>query len=347
MKKTIAVIFGGEGLEREISIKSASNILASLSKNLYTPLPIYINSRGEWFYYSGDFDMPDSKTLEENSSGILKPTYPERIFSRGGFMIDGEPTFPDIAIVALHGNFGEDGIIQGALQSAKIKTLSQSVLACAITSDKAVCKAVAKCLKIPIAKYALLTDKNATRARLLAEKSLTYPMFLKSASFGSSFGVSRVNSPCEFEKEYGNILAMGEERILAEEYIDCDYELECGYIDFGEKRFIPKGVIHAGGRFYSYPEKYSSISDFSPEISEIPSKISKKIVEYSSALCENIGIKYMSRIDFFVRGDEVIFNEINTFPGMTKTSLYPKMLENEFGSFSECLTRLISHALCK
>ena len=345
MKETIAVIFGGEGFEREISIKSASNILASLSKKLYTPLPIYINSRGEWFYYGGDFDIPDSKTIEKSLSGILKPTYPQNISLRGGFVIDGAPIFPSLAIIAMHGNFGEDGIIQGALQSAKIKTLSQSVLASAIASDKAVCKAIADSLEIPNAKYELLTEKNAKLARERAEDSLAYPMFLKSASFGSSFGVAKVSSSCEFEKEYNNILAMGEDRILAEEYIECDYELECGYIDFGEKHFIPKGVIHTGGRFYSLAEKYSSTSDFYPEILEIPSEISKKIVEYSSALCESIGIKYMSRIDFFVRGEAVIFNEINTFPGMTKTSLYPKMLESEFGDFPECLTKLIRHAL--
>ena len=174
--------------------------------------------------------------------------------------------------------------------------------------------------------------------------ALSYPIFLKGSSFGSSIGVFKVEKAEDFIGFFQEIRKLGENRILAEEYIKSDFELECGFVDFGEEIFIPEGVI-SGGDFYDFDEKYGSSGSFSANLSIMPEDISKKVVEFSKLLKDCIGIRYISRFDFFIRDGEVIFNEINAFPGMTKTSLYPKMLEKECSSFSIALTKLIDYAI--
>lgn len=333
MKKTIAIIYGGEGLEHHISVKSALNIINALDKNLYTPLPIYIDHDGNWFI------------VESGKERRLTQTYPAFSDGGGGFQTPSGILKCDLAIIALHGDYGEDGIIQGAIQAAKIKSLSQTVLASALTNDKAACKAVADSLGIPSAKWVLLTDGNSQLAKSNAEEVLKYPMFLKSTSLGSSFGVCKVENKRDFLEAHDKIRKSCGPRIIAEEYVRCDFELECAYLDFGEEYYIPNGVVHANGRVYSFEEKYSEKSSFSPEISAVSDAVREKAVTYSKKLCRAIGIKYISRFDFFVSGERVIFNEINTFPGMTDTSLYPRLLEYGVAPFGECLTRLIEYAL--
>ncbi len=336
MKRTIAVIYGGEGLESDISVESAQNLISALDKRLYTPLPIFIDKSGVWKIVE-----PGSV---KNELCDTPETYPVRLDGESGFFTFGKIIPVEIAIVAMHGNFGEDGIIQGALRCAGIPALSQSVLACALTNDKAACKAVADSIGIKNADWILLTESGGEQALKIVKEKFTYPIFLKACSFGSSFGAYRIECDGEFLSRYAEIRAHGESRIIAEEYIESDYELECAYIDCKGEHYLPFGIVHSEGRFYSFDEKYKSDSSFAPALGKIPEKTARTAVEYSRALRRATGIKYLARFDYFIKGEDVIFNEINAFPGMTKTSLYPRMINERLCPFTECLTRLISYA---
>jgi D-alanine-D-alanine ligase len=336
LKKTIAVIFGGAGLENEISVKSAESIIDALDKKLYTPLPIYIDKDGTW-------RLAEPRLIGTNGS-VLPEAYPVRLDGESGFLVLGRVIVTYLAIIALHGNLGEDGVIQGALLSAKIPYLGQSVLASALTNDKASTKTVAKSLGVPTADWILLTGESPANALALTKQKLSYPIFLKACSFGSSHGTYKIESDLDFTESYEKIRALGEGRIIAEEYIEADFELECAYLDIGTEYYLPFGIVHSGGKFYSYEEKYKADSVFRASLGTIPRKSHNKIIEYSRLIKEAAGIRYIARFDFFVKGDSVIFNEINAFPGMTKTSLFPKMIDENVLPFSECLTRLIEYS---
>lgn len=342
MRRTVAVIFGGEGLEHDISIKSAERILHSMSRELYTPLPIYISKNGSWHICYADPLTPSGVC-----DALLCPTYPVNLDGECGFYLFGKIVPVDLAVIALHGEHGEDGEIQGALKTARIKTLGQSVLAGAATNDKALCKAVADSLNIPTAKWILLTESNAEEARRLAEGAISYPMFLKSTSFGSSHGAYPVPSQESFSPAYERIRELGECRILCEEYIRAELELECGFIDCGEVHYIANGVIHSSGDFYSFERKYSASNTFKAEIASLPQEVRERAEEYARQLVRALGIRFISRVDFFVKDDCVLFNEINSFPGLTNSSLYPQMLENKIAPFGECVDRLIAYAIAQ
>lgn len=333
MKKSIALIYGGEGCEREISIKSAENLASYIDGNQYKILPIEISKSGDWYL---------RKSVCEKKDGI--PVYPVFVDGVSGFLANGAIIHIDGAIICLHGDFGEDGAVQGALKTAHIKYLGQEVITAAITSDKAFTKLAAERLGIPTAKWELCVDEEPKSARLRAEKSVGYPMFIKPARLGSSFGAHPVLSREDFDTAYLDAQSMGCGRVLIEELVDISYELECALFDDGVRIISPNGKILSNGAFYDFEAKYSKDSNIEASAlkAEDGEKERAEAKRNSNLLADFIGLKYLSRIDFFVTADKrVIFNEINTIPGMTKTSLYPKLTENLGMRQGEFINRLI------
>ena len=315
MKKRVALIYGGEGAEREISKLSAENLFSHIDEKEYEVLRIEILGNGEW------------KAVTEK--GKYESTFP--IFKDGvsGFLLGGEVLPVDCAIPCLHGNYGEDGVVQGALTAAHIKYIGQDVYASAVTSDKAFTKLIASRLNIPTADWILSDNESAPDAKARAERYLQYPMFIKPARLGSSYGATPVPTSDAFVSAYEYAKSF-DARLLIEERVDFDYEVECALFDAGERRISAGGRVLSGGKFYDYNSKYDK--NASPETEAKSGKapeIEEKISEYSASLADFIGIKHLSRFDFFVNRDgKILFNEINAFPGMTATSLYPKLTED-------------------
>lgn len=344
MKKRIALIFGGEGKEHRISEISAANLSKHIDESLYEVLFIGITCGGDWYIYKGLRDKINEGSWIEDKD-LLIPTYPVKIKGLSGFITKDEIIPVCCAVPCLHGDFGEDGIVQGALTSAHISYIGQSVCASAITSDKIYTKLTAEHLGIPTAKWTLETSANTAEARAHAEKKLSYPMFIKPSSLGSSYGAAPVFSPNDFDAAYKEARRL-DERVLIEELIPFEYELECALFDDGGQRLSPGGRILSNGEFYDYNSKYGK--DRAPLIeaySGNDAEVEKRASDYAKTLSDFIGLKYLSRIDFFVTRDKrVYFNEINTFPGMTETSLYPKLTEDmglEKGSFINLLIRKV------
>lgn len=328
MKKRVALIYGGEGSEREISRLSAENVDALIDKELYDVVYIEISRDAQWYIRRGEEKIPTFPIMLDGKSGFL---------DRCGILE------VDCAVPCLHGDFGEDGVVQGALTLAHIKYIGQDVYSSALTSDKAYTRAVSDVLGIPGAKWLLATEDLSYEARLRAEKEIGYPMFIKPARQGSSFGSHPVKSRLEFDTAYKDAKRYGK-RILIEELVEYDFELECAFFESGEQRFSAGGRILSGGDFYDYRSKYNT--EASPLTEAKGGKFPRAeafALQYSKRLADFIGIKHISRFDFFVTADEsVYFNEINVFPGMTRTSLYPLLTEDMGLSHGEFINRLIA-----
>ena len=345
MKKTVALIFGGEGFEHKISEISAANLYSLIDSSLYDILPVGISRDGYWYIYEGQKDKINSGDWIFDKKNLI-PTYPVKIDGGSGFIASGRIIPVICAIPCLHGNFGEDGIIQGALTSAGIAYIGQSVCASSVTNDKIYSKLIAEHLGIPTAKWSYTPSASGEEARAAAEARLTYPMFIKPASLGSSYGASPVFSADGFESAYCEARRF-DSKILVEELIPFEYEVECAMLEDGRLRFSPGGRILSSGKFYDYRSKYSE--DISPKTEAFSGKdaeTEEKITQYSAMLSKFIGLKHLSRIDFFITKDKgIYFNEINTFPGMTPTSLYPRLTEDMGIKDTSFINLLIKRAI--
>ncbi len=323
MKKRVALIFGGEGREREISEKSAENLDSLINKEKYDVIYVGISPDAQWYIYAknafSEWISDDAKT----------PTFPLMLDGKSGFYNRGKILEVSVAIPCLHGDFGEDGVVQGALTLAHINYIGQDVYASALTSDKAYTRAASDLLGIPGARWILLTADDTREAKRLAEEKIGYPMFIKPARQGSSFGSHPIYSEADFEAAYKDARGYGK-RVLAEELLQYDFELECAFFKDGEERYSAGGRILSGGNFYDYRSKYDGNASPKTEAKSGKFPLAEALAEeYSKRLSDFIGIRDLARFDYFVTRDgRVYFNEINVFPGMTKTSLYPTLTED-------------------
>lgn len=328
MKRTVALIYGGEGFEHEISLVGAKNISAMISREQYDVIHVLISKTGEWF-----IEGKNHKT----------PTFPAFIMGKSGLFTEGKVIPIDVAVPLLHGDLGEDGVILGALRTAHIKTVGCGVLAGAVCADKITAKLVCEALGIPTARWTFSVDKDACAAAESAESTLRYPMFIKPAALGSSIGISKVFSREQFCKAYidAHLLC---ERVLIEESVNVKHELECAYLGLSGKESYKIGEILAGGNFYDFEKKYRS--ETKTETVFTDKTIEKAVTDIADKLRVATGVKQIARFDFFISEDgAVLFNEINTFPGMTKRSLYPSLTVEMGYSEGEFINRLISEAL--
>lgn len=328
MKKLrVALIFGGAGAEHEVSLRGGEFLLRHIDRERYIPYPIVIGRDGVW--YSGEDGAPLTVRLTKDGARIAR--------SGRGYKID-------VAFPLLHGDFGEDGRIAGFLEALGIAYVGCDVLSGAVAADKLLCKAVAQSLGIPTVRGIALTEPlSPNDARERAEREVGYPMFIKPSGLGSSVGAARVESPDEFDSAYLDALSHGE-RILIEEYLADRRELECAYFDGLDDPYLPPSEVIPSG-VYSYTEKYSDTSRARCIVRAKGTEgVKETLRSYSELLVRALGIRQLSRIDFFLSEGIIYFNEINTMPGFTEISLFPLSVEAAGISYTELITRLIDSA---
>ncbi len=332
MKKSVALIFGGEGCEREISVRSARNIYEMIDREKYSVLPIYISESGDWY---AQREMPSG----EMSYDI--PTFPVRIGGKSGFLVKGHVGTVSVALPILHGEYGEDGVIQGALEAAHIRYIGCDVISGAVASDKAYTKSVAESLGIPTAKWVSSDGLSREEIKKLAEEKFGYPMFIKPARRGSSIGASRVDAEEDFYPAYDAAAHHG--RVIVEEYIAVSHEVECGFFSLSGKTHVhPGGTIDTHGAFYDFDTKYTATDGVKTSHGAALTPERAKIADMARRLAAALDMRHVGRIDFLVgEGREIYFNEINTIPGMTKTSLFPLITEDMGFEKGEFINRLI------
>ena len=323
---TVALIFGGRGYEHGVSVKGASFLYSQIDGESYRKLPVYITREGSWLAPTEEITNLGELVNKACKYTEVAPAY---IQGKGGLLSPSAFTPIYAAIPLLHGDYGEDGVVQGALENAKIPYVGCDVLGGAVTSDKAYTKLAAEHLGIKTVPWILEKDKTAEEARLAARVRLSYPLFIKPARLGSSVGAAAVNSESEFDSCYSTAARLGQGRVLIEEKISVAKELECAFFaSKSEDIFTFPGEIELESSYYDYDSKYADASAAKVRArASVDSGVVDTVREWAKELVGFLGIRDLARIDFFLSRDgQLYFNEINTFPGFTESSLYPRML---------------------
>jgi len=338
-RRRIAVIFGGRSGEHEVSIISARSVMKALDQSLWEVVPMAISRTGAW--------LSPEETLTGLSEG-----WPA--FMGGGASILTSPaamaalancdgTFP-----LVHGTFGEDGTLQGFLEIADLPYAGAGVAASAIGMDKALMKALFREAGIPVPRYGVVWAWELARDEQAAcryvEQATGYPCFVKPANGGSSVGVSRVASREDLGGAFEAAFAYDEKAVIEEAI--AGQEVECSVLGNEYPEASVTGEIEPDREFYNYESKYAADSRTQLHIpARISAETAEAVREMAIRMYQVMGCEGYARVDFFVRnGTEVIANEVNTIPGFTSISMYPKLWEASGRSYGDLLTRILELA---
>jgi D-alanine-D-alanine ligase len=350
-KLTVCILFGGQSNEHEVSRCSAVSIIKNIDINKYNIIIIGITKNGEWRMYEGDVDKIASGEWEEGntSKAIIVPD----ATIKGIIKIDKNDKVTiakiDIVIPVLHGLHGEDGTIQGLLELAKIPYVGCDVLSSALCMDKVYTNAIFKMENIPHAEYVVLNsktyEKRINEIKNVVKEKLGYPCFIKPSRAGSSVGITKAHNDIELVKGL-KIAAEVDSKILIEEFID-GRELECAVLGNENPLASVVGEILPGKEFYDYDAKYNNENSKTIIPADISKDISNEIKRYALEAFIKLGCRGLSRIDFFVhkKTNKIYINEVNTMPGFTNISMYPKLFEATKISYSNLIDRLIKLAI--
>lgn len=339
VKKKVAILFGGRSVEHAVSVNSAKNIFEFIDKNLFEPVPIGINTQGQWFLVqSVNKDIEQGKAL----GLILDP-------KNAGFMLlsSGDRFKVDIVFPALHGTDGEDGSVQGMLTALDIPIVGTGVLGSSLSMNKVVAKRLLKEAGLPIGKFLSFSFPEKSKIRFDAiEKKLGLPFMVKSASLGSSVGITKVSRINQFKKAVDEAFRYDQE-VIVEEFIN-GREIECAILGNNPPEASNPGEIIVKGNyeFYTFDAKYVDPEAVTIQVpAALDKKTNKLIREISVKAFSALYCQDFARVDLFLtKKGNVYINEINTIPGFTNSSMYPMMWNERGIGFTELITRLITLA---
>lgn len=350
-KLKVCVIFGGQSPEHEISCISSASVLRNLDTNKYKITTIGITKKGEWFLYSGSYDKIENDTWKNDKKNLKKAIISPDSKDKAIIVFEDNKIRkikPDIVFPVLHGEYGEDGTIQGLLELAGIKYVGMGVCASANGMDKAFSKMVFQNANIPQADWIVVNDyemDNMDNIVKKVEEKLGYPCFVKPASTGSSVGVGKAKNACELVSALLNAKKFGR-KILVEENID-GHEVECAVLGNQNPQASTVGEIIPEVEFYDFDAKYKTGTTKLQIPADISNELIEKIREYAIKAFVALDGSGLSRVDFFVKykDNSVVLNEINTMPGFTSISMYPKLWEAVGKKYSDLLDELIELGL--
>jgi D-alanine-D-alanine ligase len=344
----VVILFGGRSAEHEVSILSARNVLVALDRSRFEPVLIGIDKQGRWRAQSekvllGATGDPRLLALEDDTPTVAVATTPSSIAQ----VLDHD----DVIFPVLHGTYGEDGTVQGLLELADVGYVGAGVLGSAIGMDKDVAKRLLRDAGIPIVDFRVVsaTDLREDPGTAVAgAAALGYPVFVKPANAGSSVGVSKVIDPSALEPALRAALTF-DRKVLLERGIDAR-EIEVAVL--GNDRPIASVpgeiIVHHRDGFYSYDAKYVDPDGSAWRIpAELPRELAQRVQELAVATFRTLDLAGMARVDFFVERttSEIFVNEVNTIPGFTAISMYPKMWEASGLSATALVSRLIELAI--
>lgn len=331
-KTTVGVIFGGPSGEHDVSLMSAASVMSNLPPERYEVVPIGYTREGQFF-------------SDPNALWMLqKEEIPQTTLSLGEIC---QELAIDIMFPVLHGPYGEDGRIQGALETLGIPYVGAGVLASAVGMDKISTKRILSALGLPQVPWEMVLEadmeENPGRVIQLLTQHLSLPMFVKPANMGSSVGITKV-------KKHGDLLAalttalVYDRRVIVEEGLPDVREIECAILGNDKPEASVLGEIIPDREFYTYEAKYEGGSSLKIP-AELPSFLTMQIQSLAKDTFLAIDGSGLARVDFFVTDDERVYiNEINTMPGFTRYSMYPQLWEYSGVPYRELLARLLSLA---
>jgi D-alanine-D-alanine ligase len=349
-KIRVGILFGGRSSEHEISLQSAKNIIDAIDTNKYEVVLIGIDKKGQWHVNERsrfllpavESGLPEVPEKGENLA-LVPGKKDEQLVALSGQQRLGPL---DVIFPVLHGPFGEDGTVQGLLKLANVAFVGAGVLGSAVGMDKDVMKRLLRDAGISVARFIAANRYSSKQIGFDQVRALLgLPLFVKPANLGSSVGISRVKDREEFERAVREAFHY-DHKILIEECIK-GREIECSVLGNDNPIASVPGEILPRHEFYSYEAKYLDENGAALEIpAKLPSETSERIRQLAIKAFTVLCCEGMARVDFFLRnGEEIIVNEINTIPGFTRISMYPKLWEATGISYSELIDRLIQLAL--
>lgn len=348
-KKKLLVLFGGKSSEHDVSCVSAKSVLCNVPTDKYEIITIGITKEGNWFRYSGSYDkLPEDKWLDDPAE--LSPAFVSPDPTVGGIVEESGITEVDVVFPVLHGKNGEDGTVQALLQLAEIPFVGCDMLSSAVCMDKAVTNSLADRVGIKQAKWLSITqyDYRKSPQPFLenAVAQLGTPIFVKPANAGSSVGISKVKDLNELADALETAFAY-DEKVVLEECI-VGQEIECAVLGNEEPTVSVPGEIAPSNEFYDFDAKYVSGSSGLYIPAHISEEMQAEVRKQAVRAYKAMGCSGFSRVDFFVTADDEIYlNEINTIPGFTSISMYPKLFEYGGVPYPELIDRLITFAIQK
>lgn len=336
--KKLLLIYGGKSAEHEVSIISANSLLAGYSTDQYEIIPLKIGKNGEWH-------------VPEQSKTDIKP----ELHGKLSFPAIKESEFfsyihssIDVVFPLLHGTYGEDGTIQGFFEILGKPYVGSGVLGSAVGMDKGVAKLLLESNRIPVVPYVLTNEtdfrQNKDAVVRKINETLKYPLFIKPCNSGSSIGITKVKSFSELFDAF-NTAFKYDNRVLVESGLSVK-EIEISVLGNDKPEVSLPGEIHPAAEFYDYNDKYKSGASWS----EIPAKLDaetiKQIQSLASKAYQALCLNGLARVDFFIEhgSNEIYLNEVNTIPGFTPISMYPKMWEASGLAYSDLIDKLIQLA---
>jgi D-alanine-D-alanine ligase len=336
-KSRIAIICGGKSSEHEISCVSANGILNAIDRNKFEPVLIGITKSGKWLL------LPDDSNFSIVNGAL--PTVPESgievSITSLGLVAGGKQLAIDVAFPVLHGPYGEDGTIQGLFEMIGIKYVGSGVLASAVSMDKSYAKPIFAAAGLSVAAGIVVTSKNFE-----LPSNLTFPLFVKPARSGSSRGTTKVKQKSDLASAVEHALSFDTKVIIEQAVVG--KEIECAVLQADGKITASEvGQISISSKFefYDFQAKYLDNSMELIVPAELSAGVQSKIQQAAITAFNAAGCEGLARVDFFYSTQgEVIINEINTMPGFTPTSVYPKLIEKNGINYQELITKLITTA---
>jgi len=351
-KTAVGILFGGKSAEHEVSLQSAKNVYEAIDRSRFEPVLIGIDKTGRWLLNDSSrflLNAEDPGRISLNTEGHAAALLPQ---SEGALAVmepgstHGDMPAPklDVIFPILHGPFGEDGTVQGLLKLADLPFVGTGVLGSAAGMDKDVMKRLLRDANIPIGKFITARAHENAPDFSRVTQNLGLPVFVKPANMGSSVGIHKVRTETEYSAALADAFQY-DTKILIEEFIS-GRELECAVLGNENPAASTVGEVISSHEFYSYDAKYL---DEKGAALEIPAKIPEEIAARTQVLAiqtfKTLCCEGLSRVDFFLRENgDVVVNEINTMPGFTTISMYPKLWEASGISYTCLITRLIELA---
>lgn len=342
----VCVIFGGISTEHEVSVASGTSVIKNLNKEKYDILPIYIDKKGEWYKYTKDVKEIENLAVGEEPQELEKVENIVETLKKC-----------DVIFPVLHGIGGEDGSIQGLFTMVNKPYVGCGILSSSVGMDKVYTKAICEKANINQAKYEYIrksgeeyiyidTNFNEKKCTLeeackIIEENIKYPMFIKPSNSGSSVGINKAKNLEELKK-YIEYASEFDKKIIVEEGI-VGKEVECAVLGNEEVIASCVGEIVPADDFYSFDAKYNNVASKTLIPAEISKEVSDEVRKLAIKAFKSIDGKGLSRVDFFVENgtNKIYINELNTLPGFTKISMYPKLFEQVGINYENLLDKLI------
>ena len=352
-KLRVALLFGGKTTEHEVSLTSAVSVMKAIDKRKYEVLPVKISREGRWQFLQDLSSLNSVEALEKSEGPLLFAGDPE---TKGLFLVEKATSSEALTVVPvdvvfpiLHGTFGEDGTLQGLISMSDLSCVGAGVLAASLGMDKIMMKQIYFQNDLPGTDFIWFLRRDWKTSPDVIQKGVReeigFPCFIKPANSGSSVGVFKAHD----EKEFSSFMSQAVEfdrKVLVEKGVDAR-ELECAVLGNDDPQASVVGEIIASNEFYDYEAKYHSEESRTVIPAEIPQETAEKVRRLAVKAFKAIDCAGMGRVDFLLERetDRIYVNEINTIPGFTPISMYPKLWEASGIPYPKLIDRLIDLAI--